>query len=202
MFPRTSSLVSYYHRGTCPDNFTRAEINCLTSHSLFQNLLTIRPPCKTQELSTLCLCVSERSRRRLEQPVLISLDASLEQSVPFMCLNQLSQRLRARPDSSFSLFSASLFLLFLCLLFLCLFFLLPFGYAISSIFFSKCTESTSWSVSLQEWPVERRGLHKICKRNQLDKVSSWWDHQSVEECGWKGCPGGRVWATACLWVRL
>lgn len=132
MFPCTSSLVSYYHRDTFPDNFTRAKI---TSHSLFQNLLKIRPPCKTQALSTLCLCVSERSRRRLEQPVLISLDASLEQSVPFMCLNQLSQHLRARPDSSFALFSASLYFFSFFVCSSCSFFL-PSVMQFSLTFFS------------------------------------------------------------------
>lgn len=111
MFPRTSSLVSYYHRDTCPDNFTRAEINCLTSHSLFQNLLTIRPPCKTQELSTLCVCVSDRD---VDWSSLSWSHASLEQSVPFMCLNQLSRRLRARPDPSPYFLPLYFFSFFVC----------------------------------------------------------------------------------------
>jgi len=76
MFPCTSSLVSL----SLPES--------VDNQTALYN---------ARVLCTLCMCVSERAR--LEQAVLILLDVSLEQSVPFMCLNQLSQPIRARPDS-------------------------------------------------------------------------------------------------------
>ncbi len=122
------TLISYYHRDTCPYNFTRAEINCLTSHSFFQKLLTIRPPCKTRELSTECMCVRERARWRLEQPVLMLLRTKCS-------LHGLRSAIKAPPSSTWLhlrlIFCLSLFLLFLCSL---LSLLLPVYCVLSSSF--------------------------------------------------------------------
>lgn len=104
------------------------------------------------------MCVSERSRWRLEQPVLISLDASLEQSVPFMCSDQLSKRLSARPDSFSSLFSASLYFFSFFVhpfLFSCLFYVL-------SSFFRLCNFLLSHF--LQQMYI---GLF-LCRSDQLN----------------------------------
>lgn len=57
-------------------------------------------------------------------------------------------------------------------------------------------------ISSQEWPAERGRLHQVCERDQLDEISSWWDHQSVEECRGEGRAGGGVRAAARLWVMI